>query len=728
VRRFALAGLALLALAAPAAAQAPAHKADGKLADWRGTPTNLAGRAQVSRGELIDTDYLYDDYGPDVDGAPDPTQFRANLAPTSGDYRYSSDPRLGYDGADLRETRIAADAKGLHALIALQTLKAKSVPIAMLAIDADGKASTGAAAWPDGVGIADTPGADDFVTVWGGGARLTDGGGYRYALPHGISLRDNALEVDIPWKRLGKLSPRARVWVLVGLAGKGGRFAPQEAGQTAAWDVGFQGAERYGLTTHWGDAKQSHALATQNVSAYAHRLDVGLLRRRATRLFHPRPGFYNRIFRSSKTYGEGIILKTTGSSGNPATDVSGTATPEFRGRYQPYGLYLPKGWKPGTRAPLLLDGHSLDINQNQYRSVGQELPALGDARHSIVITPLARGIDTWYLDAGLLDVFEAWRDVGRHYKVDASRTDIAGYSMGGYMTYRLGLLDPDAFARAAVHVGPPAYFSWAYPAPLLSTPQWQVRGNTNLIVDNGLNLPYEINHGNADELVPITGVVHQADTFQAAGGPYRFYHHVTDDHLSFLLSGDFVHTSAWLGSFQRVTKPVRVRYKHYPSMDLPADGLRFDHAYWVRDIAVRSAKSVDSFGEVDATTAGLGRAAPRAVSDPTTVIGPGAGISPATVTGQHLAPGAPTPRRNAFTATLTNIRSLRLVISRMGLHAGKPLTATLGGDGATTIVLGGDFGGPARLDGRKVALRHAHGRTSVTVDLARGRSHTLKIG
>src|SRR2546423_3233409 len=88
------------------------HRADGKLGDWIGTPTNLGGRTQLSRGELIYSDYLYDDYGPDLDHTPGYPQFRDQLAPKSGDYGYPDDPaRYGYNAADLRELRLAADQK-----------------------------------------------------------------------------------------------------------------------------------------------------------------------------------------------------------------------------------------------------------------------------------------------------------------------------------------------------------------------------------------------------------------------------------------------------------------------------------------------------------------------------------------------------------------------------------------------------------------------------------------
>src|SRR5258706_437110 len=113
----ALAATAAVAALTPATAPArAAHRADGRLCDWKGTPTNLSGRTQLSRGELIYTDYLLDDYGPNLDGIPSPPSFRSQLANVLGDYRYPDDPaRLGWNAADLRELRLVADGDGLHA-------------------------------------------------------------------------------------------------------------------------------------------------------------------------------------------------------------------------------------------------------------------------------------------------------------------------------------------------------------------------------------------------------------------------------------------------------------------------------------------------------------------------------------------------------------------------------------------------------------------------------------
>src|SRR5215208_3244798 len=119
----ATAGVAIV-VAASATSAGAAYRADARLADWHGHPTWLAGRSQVSNGELIYDDYIYDDYGPDLNHHSDFPQFRDALAPKSGDFGYPKNAkRYGYNAADLREFRAGADRRGLHFLIALQTMK-----------------------------------------------------------------------------------------------------------------------------------------------------------------------------------------------------------------------------------------------------------------------------------------------------------------------------------------------------------------------------------------------------------------------------------------------------------------------------------------------------------------------------------------------------------------------------------------------------------------------------
>lgn len=666
------------------------HRADGDLSEWRGKPTGLSGQSVTSLGELIHTDWLYDDHGPDLDGIVGMPQFRSVLAPVRGDYVYPDRPdRYGYNAADLRELRIAADRRALHLAISLQTMKVADAAIVMVALDGDRSEETSVPEWPDGAGIR-TRGPERFITAWGTGARLTTPKGSA-PLRTAVNLRENAIEVSVSHRALGTTEKKVRAWVVTGLNDGRGRFREQEPGATAVFNAGFRAEEEFPrFDGAWSENRQATILARADVSDFARTVNLSRLRRgRSDRPRPPRPGYYNRVFRSRLDYGEGIVPKT-GVTGDGEGNPAGTADPMFLSPHQPYSLYVPRGYDPGRRHPLTLIGHSLDVNHNMYRVDGpRSLRQLGDERGALLITPLARGTDTWYLDSGLVDVLEAWDDVRANYAVDDERTSITGYSMGGYMTYRLGLLMPDRFARASVYVGPPAYYFWPYPLELQSSPEWEVPGNTNRIVENARNLPYEIVHGNADELVPVAGVQHQADTFREKGNPYRFFRHSGDDHFSFIVNDEWARTRDWLGDFARERNPGEVVYKRYPSMDLPGRGLVFDGAYWVDGIAVRDAGEPADFGLVEATSFALagngGRArelAPEAVPGPTT---------PGTLTGQVREPGEPIAGSNGFEARLTNVSGLRFLVERMGLDTRRPIAVRVESDGPTRIALHGRF-------------------------------------
>jgi dienelactone hydrolase len=737
----------LLVMAAlPAPASGAAHRADGKVTDWRGDATMLSGQTRISRGELIHDDWLYDDYGANLNGGPDRPAFRAALAPTRGDYRYPTNAnRYGHNAADLRQLRVAADSAGLHVVAFLQTLKDRDAPIVTLAIDSG--RSRDAGAWPDGAGL-DAPEADHFLTFSGSTVAVTDSRGRRTPLRKpGVDMTENAIEVDVPWRNLPATRGRmVTLYVVSGLfepqtkgylqvpSGNPTASAPGGGGPgaTAVFDAGFDPDEVFSraIGSHWGEERQSGALAGRDLSDLGHTVDLSQLEARFTDAFTPAPGrFYDRIFRSAQDFGEGIELKNpTGSN------TGGSPDPQFLSPHQPYGLYIPDDYVPGSPTPLLLNGHSLDVNHNEYQAVSPNLfNQLGDERSSIVFTPLARGMDTWYIDAGFEDVMEAWADVRAHYTVDEDRTHITGYSMGGYMTYRLGLLMPDRFASATPYVGPPAYQLWLPPGDPQPPGDYQVAGHTNRIVENGLNLPFEINNGGADELVPAAGAQEQARTFRTVGNQHLFFFYPSADHFALILADEWGHTRDWMERFpRRDLEPTEVRYRRYPSMDLPQHGLRFDGAYWVDGMVVRSPGDTcdpgttsceEASGLVEAFTEGHGR--DRATTQAVQFAYPGPPF-PATVEGTNRVPGGSKPVKNSFEATFSNLGGVAFEVDRMALDPAQRLMARLTGDGPMTLTLRGAFPAvDATLDDQPVAVRQVAG--GIELDLAVTGEHNLVV-
>ena len=99
--------------------------------------------------------------------------------------------------------------------------------------------------------------------------------------------------------------------------------------------------------------------------------------------------------------------------------------------------------------------HSLGANYNQFADSNNQSQFGERGPGSIVITAEGRGPDAWYYDHGGADVFEMWADVAARYQLDPDWTAIAGYSMGGYATYKFSTQFPDLFAKAQPTVGPP---------------------------------------------------------------------------------------------------------------------------------------------------------------------------------------------------------------------------------------------------------------------------------
>jgi dienelactone hydrolase len=752
-RRTALAFVVAVSIAAvpagPAAAASP-HRADGQLDDWTGSPTMLSGETRISQGELIYDDWLYDDYGANLDGGPNRPVFRGALAPTEGDYRYpTDDARYGYNAADLRELRVAADGYGLHLVVFLQTMKTRNAAAFTLAIDAPhNRADTDQ--WPDGAGL-DAPLADYFITGWGTGGFVTDGLGQRARIPRqATNLAENAIEVDVPWRFFPHIRGRtARLYMVTGLADPANRryLQPQAGnptaaaaggglpGSTAAFDAAFDPQESFTrFLSHWGEERQSAALAQRDVSGLGRQVDLATLEDGASDGYLPTEGrFYNRIFKSNQSYGEGISLK------NPTGPApGGSPDPQFRSPYQPYGLWIPASYEAGTPSPLLINGHSLDVNHNEYQAVSPNLYVqLGDQRSSFVITPLARGMDTWYIDAGFEDVMEAWDDLEAHYTIDDDRTAIGGYSMGGYMTYRMGLLMPDRFSAAAAYVGPPAYQLWAPPLPPQPAGDYDVAGQTNNIITNALNLPYEMNNTAEDELVPAVGAQAQGQTFTDLGRVHEFFFYPAGDHFALIGADEWGHTRGFLDRYpQRDTTPIEVAYRRYPSMDLPQIGRRFDGAYWVDGMTVRTptdscaagnSACESAFGQVDATTFGFGGNRSVPFSYQWAYPGP---TLPAVVNGTVRLPGPAITQQNGFEATFQNLQAATFDTTHMGIDPGQQLTASLtasSGPGPFALGLEGAFGAvSATLDGDPVPVTHTANGIELALTLGSGQ-HQLVV-
>ena len=324
--------------------------------------------------------------------------------------------------------------------------------------------------------------------------------------------------------------------------------------------------------------------------------------------------------------------------------------------------------------------HSLSANYNQFLGSRNQSQFANRGTGSIVITPEGRGPDGFYDGYAGADTFEVWADVARHYHLDRSWTDIAGYSMGGYGTFKLAEQFPDLFAKAQPTVGASA--------------------NNNL-VPSLRNIPVLMWNMATDELVPETSYGPTALALDTAGYRYELDVFSPGDHLTLAINDQFAPAAAFLGTTTVPVNPPHVTYVVDPSLDYPSLGFVADHAYWLSAMTIRSTSPTlggQADGTVDAFSHGFG------VTDPTpSATGHGAG----TLTGGTIpaipyvsqtktwGPAGVAPAADQIDLHLANVSAMTIDVARAHVDCNVRLNVTT--DGPVAVTLAGCPGGPQQF-------------------------------
>jgi hypothetical protein len=335
--------------------------------------------------------------------------------------------------------------------------------------------------------------------------------------------------------------------------------------------------------------------------------------------------------------------------------------------------------------------HSLSANYNQYSATRNQSQFGRRAIGSIVITPEARGPDQFYEGLGAADVFEVWADVARRYRLNPAYTEISGYSMGGFGTFKLAAQFPDLFARAQPTVGEET--------------------NTDVLASLR-NIPVLMWNNSADELVPASdygptaqkldslGYRYELDVFQPC--PTTFYPEkcqpLFPDHLELAVNDQYAPAAAFLGTAAVNRNPAHVTYVEDAARSRPGLGIVADHAYWVSGLTLSSqshtASNGDPEGEIDAFSHGPG------VGDPTPS---STQVAHGTLTGGNLGPlqfvstnktwpasaGRPARPTDSIDVKAANVATASIDVRRahvdchvtLNITTDSPLTVTLPGCG-----------------------------------------------
>ncbi|HLF41344.1 MAG TPA: hypothetical protein VI854_07715, partial [Acidimicrobiia bacterium] len=549
--------------------------------DWfRAEPLLVSGTEAYAGGEYLYQDHLYDDHGSDTGGVDAVGDFSA------GDVEYPTErSRYGGNAAYLVEFRISPGEDAVAYRFTLNTLLESDSTIVAVAFDTDGRSDTGSDRLPRDPGVA-FPGTDEVITTWGTGAEHA-------RLPSGVAT-PVAVTTDLEANQITVVVPRTvsdprgawRAGVAVGLhdvpsggwlrpqavatPSRAGGAGPADPHPSGVFNLAFRFSEPVTSSDAPPDTAQAVALAAGEPLRFAHDIDFDALASRQERSTVPKTGTMIRIFPSRLRLGEG-------------RDPGGF--PRFLGQLQPYSLTVPATYDPGTPAPFTLYLHSLTRHHWQYHgSIG--LRQLGADRDSLVLTPLARGVDGWYQHEAEYDVFEAWNDVAAHYDVDLDRVAGAGYSMGGYGTYRLATLYPDLFGKAMTIVGPPGEGVWLPPAP----PSGGRETLSHAWLESARHVPFLNVVAAEDEVVPLLGTRAQSTGASELGlrgfdqlrYRYRFVAYSPAEHGTLAALGyDIPMAAGFLGAAAVEEDPAHVTYVIAPEADDAALGLVHDHAYWI---------------------------------------------------------------------------------------------------------------------------------------------------
>jgi pimeloyl-ACP methyl ester carboxylesterase len=538
------------------------------------------GTGRFAGGALFWTDFLYDDHG--ASGVP--VKVPSGGAPPRGTYTYPDGP-AARNGADIFRAAVGLTDTDTWWRVDWNTLLDPSVPIALFTFDTD-RSTTTTNNWPAGAGVR-SAGIDLALLVSAAGARLIDLTTHASTpVEHTVDMSARSFLARVP-RSLVEPTGTWTVRLAAGLANEeGDGFADvplshgAKPGQPNVYNVAFRTPEQE--TSHlnfWSDAAQAEALEHGDVSQFSLAVPWDQL---ADRLTTDEPvvlGTSTRWYVSSVELGQGVA-----DHGLLSTE------PVYLGRVQPYSVCLPSTYAPGRKLPLTLLLHSLALGQNQFAAIGPRLlHQVCEDRDSVVVTPLARGPSCWYLDEGELDVWEVWARVAEQLGTDPNRTVIAGYSMGGYGTYRLALAYPEVFAQAVVLAGPPACGvkllpDVTIPGNLDPDSHCAREGDTLRLLVNARWLPFVIAQGLLDELVPMSSVLFQVHELDRLGYRYRFTVYPTEDHIGWVFEDDFDDPVSHMGTGLRQSDPGHITFTWYPQLVRHDLGIGPHQVWWLSNL------------------------------------------------------------------------------------------------------------------------------------------------
>jgi hypothetical protein len=668
-----------------------------------------SGTGRLAGGASYWTDFVLDDHGAQGLRAQ---RGLSLLAPTAGTFTYPAGPAEG-NGADVFRAAVGVDESASWWRVDWRTLVDPAVPTAVWALDVDADATTGTDRWAGVPGLR-SPGTDVALVVSAGRATLVDAAsGQERDVTEGLSVDGEARSFVLRLPRAAlALDGRSTVRLAAGLTGEPGRSlaaVPSSRGalpgQPPVFNLGFRSHEQEPTEGNdWRENAQAASLAAGDATPYALGVDWTELAGGRTTA-EPQPtGASDRWYAASLVTGEG-------AGPPPKGDAIG---PVYKGRIQPYSIYLPERADGPLRVTLLL--HSTGSSHGQYRAGNPRLvDQLCEQRRSLCLTPLGYGPAGNYLLSAEVDLWRVWRAAADAFVLDADRSVVSGYSMGGYGAYRIGLTYPDLFGQVLVLAGQPdcgPRVVRELPGTPAGAGVCTTDGDTTALVPNARDLPFVIGQGALDQRIPVTNFLQHLSAFDRAHVEYAAEVRPAEDHLGYAVKDSFGSLLARLDERARVAAPGTVDYSFRPALQTPALGVGPDGAYWLSGVRARDAAPGTVTRVVAVTEARpesplmteAGRSA-DATSPP----------SPAVVLTRTRVDGTAPPRTPVLRMALKGVAEATVDAVGAGFEPREAITLAVTSDGPWTVTLEGLRPGTAvQVEGGGAARAGGDGRAVLT--------------
>jgi predicted peptidase len=199
-----------------------------------------------------------------------------------------------------------------------------------------------------------------------------------------------------------------------------------------------------------------------------------------------------------------------------------------------YQVYVPYGWTPGQRLPIILFLHGGGergddgLAQTQV-GIGAAIRLHPERYPAIIVMPQVRKDLTWQDSKMEAMAMAALETSEKEFGTDLDRVYVTGMSLGGYGSWAMLVNHPGRFAAAVIICSGVAKLN-ILPAVVPETASGDIY--TNVAAQVGPAMPLWLFHGGADSVVPVEGSRRMTEALQRLGSNVKYTEYEGVNHNS----------------------------------------------------------------------------------------------------------------------------------------------------------------------------------------------------